>query len=298
MLLNKSIPLKYILNKIKIDIAITVVFTAAIIILRQIFKFNYDLPVAVPAFLGTAISLVLAFKINQSYDRWWEARKIWGAIVNDSRSLIVQLLHFHKDTESKSENLKVIAYKQIAWCYALSNSLRKLFPLENAKKFLSPEDLKYLSTQNNNPLGIINLNSQLIKSLHEQKLINDFQQVQLDNTYVRLCASMGKAERIKNTVFPKTYRIFLRFFVYIFLTCLAISLSDLNSIFVLVLLIAIALSFFLLMKTAHHMQDPFENRPTDTAMNQISMTIETNIRQLLGEKNVPQTDYVYDFYSM
>ena len=99
-----------------------------------------ELPISIPAFLGTAISVILSFKLNQSYDRWWEARKIWGGIVNDSRTFVIQLQMFlSKGNES---SIKKIAYRQVAWCYCLGQSLRGLDPLGNLEKFLSSRTSK------------------------------------------------------------------------------------------------------------------------------------------------------------
>ena len=90
MLLDKRIPLPFIFRKIGFDMALILVFTVIVIFFKMYIDDDLSLPVNIPAFLGIAISLVLAFKLSQSYDRWWEARKIWGAIVNDSRTLVIQ----------------------------------------------------------------------------------------------------------------------------------------------------------------------------------------------------------------
>ena len=88
MLLDKKIPITYILGQIKTEIVlITIVAVVAYYIKAPIKDSLPNMPIGVPSFLGTAISIILSFKLNQSYDRWWEARHIWGAIVNDSRTL-------------------------------------------------------------------------------------------------------------------------------------------------------------------------------------------------------------------
>src|SRR6478609_9514027 len=97
MLLSNDIPIKYIFNKIKIELLIVTVIGVITNYLTHCFNsVIQDMPIAIPAFIGTAISVLLSFKLNQSYDRWWEARKIWGAIVNDSRTFVLQLQSFLK----------------------------------------------------------------------------------------------------------------------------------------------------------------------------------------------------------
>ena len=95
MLLNKKIPPLFILNKIKFEIVYVLAIATIVYYFTQKFKTLIpEMPLSIPAFLGTAISVILSFKLNQSYDRWWEARKIWGSIVNDSRTFILQLQSF------------------------------------------------------------------------------------------------------------------------------------------------------------------------------------------------------------
>jgi putative membrane protein len=92
MLLKKKISIWYFINLIKSQLLLISMFAVAIGILDQLPAFQkITLPLAIPALVGTAVSLLLAFRISQSYERWWEARMIWGAIVNDSAHLSVRL---------------------------------------------------------------------------------------------------------------------------------------------------------------------------------------------------------------
>ena len=295
MLLNKKIPPTYILNKVKFDLINILILSLSVLFITDYFEGHVPtMPIAIPAFIGTAISVILSFKISQSYDRWWEARKIWGSIVNDSRSLVVQL---NSLVAKKNESIiKKIAYRQIAWCYSLGQSLRELNPTENLEEFINKEDLEEIKQHANKPLAIINLHAKDIQALKDKKQLEIFSQIQLDNTLVRLCESQGKAERIKATVFPVTYRLFLHAFIYLFIITLSVSLKDIAGYFEIPLLFLIASAFFLLEKSATHMQDPFENKPTDTAITTISKTIEINIKQLLNEKDVPSTHQPKSFY--
>jgi len=295
MLLNKRIPITYILNKIKIEIAI--VLGVNFLVLYLTHKFNHllpTMPLAVPAFIGTSISILLSFKLNQSYDRWWEARKVWGSIVNDSRSFVLQLQSFVSKGNEKI--VRKMAYRQIAWSYSLGQTLRGLNPIENLDKLISTEDLGTITLHKNKPLALLQLNSYDLAELKVKNQLDTFSQIQIDNTIVRLCDAMGKAERIKSTVFPVTYRLFLHFMIYIFTVTLNISLIDTDWYFEIPLLLILSATFFLLEKSATNMQDPFENKPTDTAMTAIATTIEINIKQLLKETNIPEPNQTENFY--
>ena len=294
MLLNKRIPAYYILNKVKYDLVYVLIVSLSVLFITDRYKeLLPEMPLTIPAFIGTAISILLSFKLSQSYDRWWEARKVWGAIVNDSRSFVIQL----QTVTAKGNDavVKKIAFRQIAWCYSLGQSLRGLNPIENLEKYISPEDLEEIKQHNNKPLALLHLHGQNIKDLKEKNQLDIFSQLQLDNTLVRLCDAQGKSERIKTTVFPVTYRLFLHGIIYLFVITLAISLR-VDGLFETPLLIAISSAFFLLEKSATHMQDPFENRPTDTAMTAIARTIEINIKQLLKETEIPQPHQPENFH--
>jgi len=261
--------------------------------ITHIFQNNIpEMPLTIPAFIGTSISILISFKLNQSYDRWWEARKIWGSIVNDSRSLILQFKQFLP----ADENINKIAYRQIAWCYALGESLRGLDSKETLKKYLNEIEIEEINKQSNKPLAIIQHHYNDLKQFKNGEKINQFSEVQLDNTLVRLVDAMGKAERIKSTVFPVTYRLFLHLMIYLFIITLSISLKNIESVFEIPLLLVLSAAFFLLEKSATHMQDPFENRPTDTAVTAIARTIEINIKNIIEDKNIPEKLNANQFY--
>ncbi|MES2380929.1 MAG: bestrophin family ion channel [Bacteroidota bacterium] len=295
MLLDKQIPTYYILNKVKYNLVYVLIVSLFVLFITERYKVLLpEMPLTIPAFLGTAISILLSFKLSQSYDRWWEARKIWGAIVNDSRSFVIQLQTL--TAKGNETIIKKIAFRQIAWCYSLGQSLRGLNPTENLEKFISTEDLEEIQEHLNKPLALLQLHGRDIKNLKEKNQLELFSQLQLDNTLVRLCDAQGKSERIKTTVFPVTYRLFLHAIIYLFVITLSISLRDVAGFFEIPLLLLISSAFFLLEKSATHMQDPFENRPTDTAITAIAKTIEINIKQLLKETEIPKPHQPENFY--
>lgn len=295
MLLNKNIPVHFILNKIKFEIIYVLIIATIVYYFTQKFRTAIpEMPLSIPAFLGTAISVILSFKLSQSYDRWWEARKIWGSIVNDSRSFILQLQSFvHKGNEA---TIKKIAHRHIAWCYSLGQSLRGLNAIENLQKYISSDELDVIGKHNNKPLALLQLNALQIAELKDNGQLDIFSQIQINNTLVNFSNSMGMAERIKTTIFPATYRLFLHFFIYIFVITLWIALRDIKSQFEIPLLLVISSAFFLLEKSATHLQDPFSNAPTDTPVTTIATTIEINIKQLLNEKDTPVINQPNSFY--
>jgi len=297
MLLSAKLSFSYIIKKTWIEVLVV----TAIAIGLYYYASNHradmpDIPISIPAFMGTAISVLLSFKLSQSYDRWWEARKVWGMIVNDSRTLVMQLLAFvDKDY---NQEIKQIGLRQVAWCFGLSNSLRKLDPLQPMKQHLNAEDLEAASKHMNVPLAVLQQTNLQVADLYRKDALHIYHHKQIEGTLTRLCVSMGAAERIKGTVFPVTYRLFLRLSIFVFIFTFAIALDDLRIYSQVPIAVTISSIFLLLEKAAVQMQDPFENRPTDTAMNTISRNIEINIKQLLDETEVPKPLPNEGFYSM
>lgn len=286
MLLEKKIPAGYLLRAVKIELTLIIILSLVIkYITGHVKHFLPEMALSIPAFLGTAISILLSFMLSQSYERWWEARKAWGSIVNDSRSLVLQLQTMVKEGNGKA--IKDIAYRQIAWCYALGRSLRGLDPLENTAEYLDETEAVFVKKNTNKPLAILQLNAEGIRALKQQDQLDTYSHIQLDNTLVRLCDAMGRNERINGTVFPSTYRKLLHFVIYLFVVTLSIALKDVDAVFEIPLMILISACFFMLEKTAYQLKDPFRNCPSDTPVTAIARTIEINIRQMLGETTVP-----------
>ncbi|AMM50737.1 MULTISPECIES: bestrophin family protein [Hymenobacteraceae] len=276
MLITNKIPFGLLLSKIKFELVAIIAYSSAVGILdHHSYLEETIVPLTIPTLLGTSLSLLLAFRINQSYDRWWEARIIWGAIVNDSRSLIRQVKTFVSDPQD--ETAISFARRQAAWCHALGESLRRLPHSAKVKEYSS--DFEH---QSNIPNALLLKHSEEVRQLYQTGWINPFQQIQIDSTITRLVESMGKCERIKNTIFPGNYSTLLHFLILIFVTLLPLGLTDYSILMEVALTTLFAGIFFLIEKTAIFMQDPFENMPTDTPMTTLANNIEVNLMQMVS----------------
>lgn len=289
MLLNKRISIFTFLKQIKFDITAILIYAIVIGIADQYgFLSKIEIPIGVNAIIGTALSLLLAFRTAQAYERWWEARIIWGAIVNDSRTLIRQIKQFLPE-----ENTKIVeefAYRQIIWCHVLGETLRKLAYSKKVYDYVK----EYNLSEKNIPNAIINQHSEALSKLD----IGDLKQIQIDNTLSRLCDAMGKCERIKNTVFPKSYSLLVHFLIYVFATLLPFGLDDKYVLVEIFLTALIPIIFIAIERTAIILQDPFENATTDIPMTNLATTIEINIKELIGDKNLPIQEKPKSFYIM
>lgn len=293
MLLNRKISIWYFINEIKTQIILICVFAVSIGLLdmHPTFK-KVTLPLSIPALVGTAVSLLLAFRTAQSYERWWEARTVWGAIVNDSRTLIRQVIQFVP--ESHQDLVKEFTDRQIIWTYSLGESLRRQRFSPFIQAYLNINQIKAV----NIPNVLLDKHSGTIKMLATGKLITDIQQVQLNETILRLCDSMGKCERIKNTIFPRSYSILVHTLIYVFAAILPFGLEDGQLIVEIALTVLIPSLFIAIEKTAIIMQDPFENTPVDTPMTSLAQTIEINLLEMIGETNIPEKPINESYYEM
>lgn len=291
MLLNNRISILAFIKLIRYDIIAICSYAVVVGILDQYsFLAKISVPLSITATIGTAVSLLLGFRTAQSYERWWEARIIWGNIVNDSRTLIRQLIQFLPESETKKQVVEKFTQRQIIWCYVLGETLRKKGFSDKVSKYLSQENI----SDQNIPNALLNRHSNDLATSGLQ----EFKQVQVDTTLSRLCDAMGKCERIKNTVFPRSYSLLVHLLIYVFATLLPFGLDD-KYIEVEILLTAIIpLIFIAIERTAIVMQDPFENTPMDTPMTSLSTTIEINLKQMIGDKNLPAVERASTYYIM
>ena len=245
-------------------------------------------PISIITILGTVLSLLLGFRTNSAYDRWWEARQVWGSIVNDSRTLIRQSISFIDPvSKEKAKGINNIVHLQIAWCYALCNTLRKESVLVNADLHLSESELLYVKKHDNIPLAILQLIQMKLTEFYQNGEINQMLFQSLDATTVRLCDSMGKCERIKNTIFPTQYSFFVHLIIFIFTIILPMGLIESIGRIAIPITFVISFLFFYMENISYIMQSPFENGSNDIPMTSLSRTIEINLLQLIEDPNVP-----------
>ena len=295
MLLNRKIPIKYVFGKIKYESVCILAYTLLVWELYEHIHFiRVTIPLSVPAILGTVLSLLLGFRSNQAYDRWWEARHAWGSIVNESRTLARQALSFmHSEYKGSDADLakERIVMRQIGWAYALGQMLRGQNAKQGLERYLSPDDMNILSRYTNVPAAILNLQAKDLQESLSNGYINRFQQVELDRTLTRLCDAQGKCERIKNTVFPSTYGTYIHFSLILFILLLPFAFMEIFGAMAMPVIVAISSCFLLIEKMAIHLQDPFENKPTDTPVTTIAKGIERDLKQMMRD-DVTRNDAV------
>jgi putative membrane protein len=285
MIIELKIPWKRILKDLKYVMIFIVIYMSSISIIDFYYPMqSLHIPIALITVPGTVIALLLGFRTNSAYDRWWEARIIWGAIVNDSRTWVRQLLTF-VDCKGNSSiayaHVRKMAMRHIAWNYALTGHLRKLDTTPSFEDRLDVAEMRTVKTKTNVPNALLYNQGQDLKTLRESQLIDQYQFVSLDQTLTRFTDSMGKCERIKNTVFPTSYSLLVDVLIYMWIFFLPLGLIDNIGLFLIPTTVSLAFSFLAIDRIAYYMQDPFDNIPSDTPMMALSRTIEINILEEL-----------------
>ncbi|MCK5101533.1 MAG: hypothetical protein KAR17_01920, partial [Cyclobacteriaceae bacterium] len=248
-----------------------------------------NIPPGITAVLGTAVSLLLGFRTNAAYERWWEARKIWGAIINDSRTFVRQLKGFIDINYSEYDQvISRLAQLQIAFVYTLKNALRQTDYHQEYEMYLSKEELRLIKNQSNKPNAILDFHQKIISKLHDEDVINSIQFANLDNTLKNLCNSMGKSERIKNTVFPIHYSSSTRLAIIIYSLLFPFGVILQDAIYMIPLTFIVVFFFTFIERIATYLQDPFDNKKSDTPLSAIARTIEINLLEMIGEESVPK----------
>lgn len=250
----------------------------------------YNFPIAIVGVMGTVIGLLLAFRTNASYQRWWEARILWGAIVNDSRTWVRQLLSFtqmNNINPAPDVDLRPVSIRQVAWCFALSRSLRKQQPTQDLEMMLSADEIRSFQSVHNIPNEILLRQAKELRRMYDAGRLELFQFIELEKTLTRLTNSMGGCERIKNTIFPTSYGRMVHALNYIFVAILPFGLVNVPAVGLVLTSMTLAFVFLFIEQVSVYLQDPFSNRPSDTPMLALSRTIEINIKQMLGDDDLP-----------
>jgi len=252
---QRRFPFKNVLVWTKRELIFFVIMATAITILYELLGIKWlQVPLTPVGLVGTAVAFMIGFQNNAAYDRIWEARKIWGGIVNTSRSLIITVkdsFYMHRVDSNKDESdvIKIITNRHIAWLTALRYAMRTKKPWEASytaihkkekftynipehntsleeeiQPYLSKAEYEHVMSKDNKPNAIIALQSKHLRALTDEKKLWDFTLLNLQQMLQELTALQGKSERIKNFPYPKQYASIGYHFVHIFMWLLPMAI--------------------------------------------------------------------------
>ena len=249
---------------------------------------------SVPLVLGTALSIFLGFRTNSGYERWWEARKLWGAIINDTRSACRLFKDFlgaqgEPDADGNRERIDSFFLRQAAWSQVLAQQLRGLPPMQGTDHLLSAEEKAAIGASKNPAMAVLFAQGAAVREASMAGQLDVRQAVYIEETISHLTDHQGGCERIKKTVFPAHYTFFTKIFIWVFLVLLGLSLPGQGGVglFSIPAVFLIGWVFFLVDGIGDYMQDPFENNRNSTPMLTIARMLEIDVRELKGDKDLP-----------
>jgi putative membrane protein len=263
MYTRRIFPVKGVIKWTRRHIFLFLVLATIPVILFDILGWKWlHLPWLPLGVLGTAVAFIVSFKNNASYDRLWEARKIWGGIVNSSRSWTIMVKDFITNSHSKKqlsdeelqEIKKELVHRHVAWLTALRYQMRKEKPWEahlKTKKsnkefretqysvyenivdvqeaiapYISDTERKEIFAKGNQASQLLGIQSRRLKELMDQGLIEDFRHMEMTNMLVEFYTLQGKSERIKNFPYPRQFATLNYLFVWSFIILLPFGVME------------------------------------------------------------------------
>lgn len=248
--------------------------------------------------IGFALSIFLGFRNNTAYDRWWEGRKLWGALINTTRSSARQLLTLIGEvpegrTLSSAEKDELallqaeLVRRVIAFAHALRLSLRDIDDLSVLTSFLSAEEVEALRSETNRPSAISKGTADRIRAAWGRGWIHPLHVGILEQSLVALTDIQGACERIKNTPIPLSYTTLIHRIVAVYCYGLPFGLVSEVGALTPVVVLVVSYSFFGLDTIGDEIEQPFGLDDNDLPLDQMSRLIEVNLRQRLGETDLP-----------
>ncbi len=266
---------RHILSKLASGFIAMTVYTSALVFAFHHYEIEYEGTTAVHSIMGMVLGFFLVFRSNGAYDRWWEGRKTWGALVNNSRNLSFKIAAMvPKDHKHYSALTECIA----AYPKTLKEHLRSGVPQEDADKLKTSLDIEMLDHK---PNTIAKKIVSMVNELKKEDVIDAEQYRVLDNQVMSLTDITGVCERIRNTPIPYSYSIFTKKFIVIYMVTLPFAFMPHFGYWTILIQ---GLLFYVLMSIellAEEIEDPFGADINDLPTDSLSEKIEANIREIL-----------------
>ncbi|WFB64824.1 bestrophin family ion channel [Sphingobacterium sp. WM] len=246
-----------------------------------VLDFKVPLNPAPLTLFGFVLALFLGFRNNASYDRFWEGRKLWGALLNTSRSLARQILTLNNTEPDKAFTSDFIALIS-CFVFALKHELRGTEPQGDLEKRLSLEDFEVVQAAKYKPVIIMRLMAEKIRKTKMEGKIDSIQQARMDENLDKLSDIVGGCERIISTPLPYSYSVLLHRTIYIYCAMLPLGLVDSLGWFMPLIVVFIAYTFVAFEAIADEIEEPFGAEANDLALNSMSEMIEDTIQEIPG----------------
>ena len=292
-------------------------YAALITAVFYFLKLYIALPWQPISIIGIAVAFYLGFKNNSSYDRTWEARKIWGSIVNNSRSFGAAVVAFVQG-DGAGAMQKELIYRHIAWLTALRYQLRLSREWEHSENrvnglyvpticeeyfnrlddeimnFIPEAEFQSYKTKANMATQILAKQAIRLQELKDQGYFEDFRHMEFHTFITSFYEDQGKSERIKNFPFPRQYASTTLWLSVVFSLMVPFGMLDTFgkmgswTVWLTVPMSALVIwIFFLMEKIGDYSENPFEGSYNDVPITAIARGIEIDLREMIGDTNIP-----------
>jgi len=268
-------------------ILIVTVFATVVTIVKMQYGFQtYSMTVTPFSLVGLALAIFLGFRNKEAYDRFWEGRKLWGSLVNVSRSFTRQVHVFFPDGSQDATAIPArrteLVHRTIAFVHSLRHLLRGTDPTPDVRAFLPAEEIARFPDSRNVPNSIMHRTGLLLRSEWQAGNIHEFHLPLLEQSLTEFTAIQGACERIKSTLIPFTYNVLIHRIVALY--CLALPLGLVREIGYLTPLVVafISYAFFGLDEIGDEVEQPFGMDDNHLPLTTLSRMIEVDLLQELG----------------
>ena len=225
MILKRNFDLRKVFWNIRFETLITLLVAVAIYVLHQLKIIDIALPFSIAGILGSALAIFIAFRNQSSYARWWEARTIWGGIINNSRIFARQIIAnvdnavtIGKVSQTDADTYKKeMIDRQIAFAHSLRLHLRKQDNFNEFQHLLSENEFAEIKQKQNRPNILLHTQGLRIKQAMQKEMLGAFDNISMEPNLATFSNWQGACERIKNTPLPMNYQYFTKLFLYVFI---------------------------------------------------------------------------------
>jgi putative membrane protein len=233
--------------------------------------------------IGLTLAIFLGFRNSTSYARYWEARTLWGALLNDTRTLVRQALTL---TDSRPD-AALLAARLIAFVHALRHQLRQTDPAADFERLLPPGDRARLRPARYKPALLLLMAGEWLQGRRQAEQLPPALVQAMEAPLGRLTDALGGCERLAGTPIPFTYAVIIHRTIYLYCVLLPFGLVDSIGPMTPVIVAFIAYTFFALEALSAEIEEPFGTEPNDLALDAMSATIEATVREMMGETLPP-----------
>ena len=239
---------------------------------------DFQPTIAMHSLMGIVLGLFLVFRTNTAYDRWWEGRRLWGAIVNSTRNMALKLNAYigKEDHEEREWFAKMIPN----FVFATKESLRHGVHFDE----LEPVDadfIEYMKKYKHVPNKISGMMYERVNTLYKKGLITGDQLINVDKEMKDLIDFMGASERIKNTPIPYSYMMYVKKFIVIYIITLPFGFVTASGYFTVPIVIIISFVLMSVELIAEEIEDPFGRDLNDLPMDELARKIRDNVKEIL-----------------